>query len=79
MIIITTTHNVQNMTPERPLLTFPRVIFWGCIFDTMDTGVQKLNKTIARQLPSAIALIHPSWDQDGGGGVRREERERHSV
>lgn len=77
MIIITTTHKVQNMTPERPLLTFPRVIFLGCIFDTVDTGIQKGNKTRAE----AITLSYcPDLPRDqGGAGEKARERKRQCV
>lgn len=42
----------------------------------MDTGIQKLNKTIAE----AITLSNcPDLARDQDGGVRRGERERETV
>lgn len=56
MIIITAMYKVQNMTLERPLLTFPRVIFvvvltpWTAVF-------RELNKTIAVTVLSRRSLV----------------------
>lgn len=41
--------------------------FWGCIFDTVDTGIQKLNKT--------MALMHRGSGRAGEEG-RETEKQR---
>ena len=76
MIIIITTHKVQNMTPERPLLTFPRVTFWGVFLTPWTPAFRNEIKLELRQLPSATALIYRGIK---GVWVRRRERERDSV
>lgn len=56
MIIITAMYKVQNMTLERPLLTFPRVIF--VVVLTPRTAVfRELNKTIAVTVLSRHSLV----------------------
>lgn len=72
MIIITTTHKVQNMTPERPLLTFPG-LFFGVYFTNVDTGIQ--NEETRAEAITLSYCPDISWDQ-GSVGEKARERKR---
>lgn len=73
MIVITTTHKVQNMTPERPLLTFSRVIFWGVFLTPWTPALRNEINPELRQLPSVIALIYHGIRMGGEEGRERRD------